>query len=131
MKVRVSVITRSVVRVHVAELKTSRVSFGGRGWFFLGTAERCCKGIVAGLYRARDAKADGCLGWAPDFPLDAAESAIVDLVKGLPPADNAAVRERLGVGQCASLGPPACIHRRRLSSASQAALPCGSQLFWV
>lgn len=58
-------------------------------------AERCCKGIVAGLYRARDAKADGCLGWAPDFPMEAAEAVVVDLVKGVATADGAAVRERL------------------------------------
>ena len=109
MKVRVSVITRSVVRVHVAELKTSRVSFGGRGWFFLGTAERCCKGIVAGLYRARDAKADGCLGWAPDFPLDAAESVVVDLVRGTPVSESLALRGRLN--DWALDNAPAWTHR--------------------
>ena len=31
-------------------------------------AEAICAGLVEGLYRARDTKWDGALGWAPDFP---------------------------------------------------------------
>lgn len=34
------------------------------------------KGIVLGLYMARNDKGDGCLAWAPDFPSDAAERAV-------------------------------------------------------
>ena len=35
-----------------------------------------CKGIVAGLYQLRDEKGDELLGWAPDFPAEAAAEAV-------------------------------------------------------
>ncbi len=35
-----------------------------------------CKGIVLGLYRLRESKSDELLGWAPDFPEEAAGDAI-------------------------------------------------------
>ena len=35
-----------------------------------------CKGIVLGLYRVRRKARDGVLGWAPDFPKEAAVQAV-------------------------------------------------------
>lgn len=35
-----------------------------------------CKGVLLGLYRVRDLKGDDVLGWAPDFPAEAAAEAV-------------------------------------------------------
>lgn len=35
-----------------------------------------CKGIVLGMYRVRKETNDGVLGWAPDFPAEAAADAV-------------------------------------------------------
>lgn len=39
-----------------------------------------CKGIVLGLYQCRDASEDEFLGWAPDFPDEAAGDAVADWI---------------------------------------------------
>jgi hypothetical protein len=39
---------------------------------FEGEALEICKGILLGLYRVHDMKRDDFLGWAEDFPTDAA-----------------------------------------------------------
>jgi hypothetical protein len=40
-----------------------------------------CKGILLGLYRLRDLKGDEFLGWAPDFPGEAAAHAVGELTE--------------------------------------------------
>jgi hypothetical protein len=39
-----------------------------------------CKGIVLGLYQCRDSSGDEFLGWAEDFPAEAAGSAVADWI---------------------------------------------------
>jgi hypothetical protein len=39
-----------------------------------------CKGIVLGLYQCRDASGDEVLGWASDFPAEAAGNAVTDWI---------------------------------------------------
>ncbi len=39
-----------------------------------------CKGIVLGLYLCRNARGDEFLGWAPDFPAEAAGNAVADWI---------------------------------------------------
>lgn len=41
-----------------------------------------CKGVVLGLYRIRDARGDEFLGWAEDFPAEAAADAVRVLAGG-------------------------------------------------
>ena len=48
----------------------------------LGPAEALCAGIVQGLYRARDTKSDGALGWAVDFPAEEAGFVVEEFFKG-------------------------------------------------
>lgn len=55
-----------------------------------------CKGILLGLYRIRDLKGDELLGWAPDFPKEAAAQAVSGLARrDAPKATKAAARPRL------------------------------------
>jgi len=42
-----------------------------------------CKGIVLGLYQCRDESGDDFLGWASDFPAEAATDAVTDWVAGI------------------------------------------------
>jgi hypothetical protein len=42
-----------------------------------------CKGIVVGLYQFRNESGDDFLGWAPDFPAEAAGEAVADWVSGI------------------------------------------------
>jgi hypothetical protein len=63
---------------------------------FLADMQRCletgleaealevCKGVLLGLYCVREIKNDGCLGWAPDFPIEAAMNALEAWKKGAP-----------------------------------------------
>lgn len=45
-------------------------------------AEQICQGIIIGLYGVRDAtNSDGALGWAPDFPAEAAAFATSTLIE--------------------------------------------------
>ena len=48
----------------------------------LAPAEALCAGIVQGLYRARDTKSDGALGWAVDFPAEEAGFVVEEFLKG-------------------------------------------------
>lgn len=41
-----------------------------------------CKGVVLGLYRIRNTRGDEFLGWAEDFPLEAAADAVRVLARG-------------------------------------------------
>jgi hypothetical protein len=55
-----------------------------------------CKGILLGLYRIRGLKGDEFLGWAPDFPEEAAAQAVSGLAgRDAPKATRAAARPRL------------------------------------
>jgi hypothetical protein len=47
-------------------------------------AEKTCIGLVIGLFKLRHAQNDGALGWAPDFPAEAAEQAISDFIELFP-----------------------------------------------
>lgn len=55
-----------------------------------------CKGIVLGLYQIRDRTADEFLGWAPDFPAEAATNALQCWLcgGGRKPADKSATTKR-------------------------------------
>ena len=48
----------------------------------LAPAQALCDGIVQGLYRARDTKSDGALGWAVDFPIEEAGFLVEEFLKG-------------------------------------------------
>jgi hypothetical protein len=54
-----------------------------------------CVGIVQGLYQARDAKSDGALGWAPDFPGEEADHVVAEFLRASPPATRNAAQKRL------------------------------------
>ena len=58
-------------------------------------AEAMCAGMVDGLYRARDIKSDGALGWSPDFPVEEAGHAVAELMRSCPPAEKQAARVRV------------------------------------
>jgi hypothetical protein len=45
-------------------------------------AREICQGIVLGLYRIRDEDGDEFLGWAADFPAEAAQGAVADWISG-------------------------------------------------
>ena len=52
-------------------------------WSSLDTeAVEVCKGILLGLYRIRDTRGDEFLGWAEDFPFEAAADAVRVLAEG-------------------------------------------------
>ena len=42
-----------------------------------------CKGLILGLYEARNKRDDGCLGWAPDFAWITAEEILEKWSKGI------------------------------------------------
>ena len=54
-----------------------------------------CQGIILGLYQVRDEGSDGALGWAEDFPKEAAASAVADLLKKYPIKERQAAGERI------------------------------------
>src|SRR5207248_8837141 len=45
-------------------------------------AREVCKGVLLGLYRIRDSRGDEFLGWAEDFPAEAAADAVGILARG-------------------------------------------------
>lgn len=55
-----------------------------------------CKGIVLGLYRVRDAENDEFLGWAEDFPAEAAGEAVEYWLSGGEPRAAGKRRRRTG-----------------------------------
>ena len=61
----------------------------------LAPAEALCAGIVQGLYRARDTKYDGALGWAVDFPTEEAGFLVGEFLKGCSPTSRKAARVKL------------------------------------
>jgi inosine/xanthosine triphosphate pyrophosphatase family protein len=54
-----------------------------------------CRGIVAGLYKARSTGSDGPLGWAPDFPAEEAGHAVAELLQAIPDQSRGTIRARL------------------------------------
>jgi hypothetical protein len=54
-----------------------------------------CRGIVVGLYKVRTMASDGPLGWAPDFPAEAAGNAVAELLRAVPKEARAATRASL------------------------------------
>ena len=54
-----------------------------------------CRGIVLGLYKAKDSPSDGPLGWAPDFPAEEAGHAVTELLRASPGQTQKVVRVRL------------------------------------
>lgn len=52
----------------------------------LAPAETLCTGIVQGLYRARDSKSDGALGWAVDFPAEEASFVVEEFLNRCRPS---------------------------------------------
>jgi hypothetical protein len=77
------------VEARVEEMKRS-LELG-----LLAPAEALCAGIVEGLYRARDARSDGALGWAPDFPAEEAGFVVEEFLKGCRPASRKAAQANL------------------------------------
>jgi len=58
-------------------------------------AEAICRGIVAGLHKAKDVGSDGPLGWAEDFPAEQACHVVAELIRTCPVEKRPAVRDRL------------------------------------
>jgi len=54
-----------------------------------------CRGIVAGLYKARGTASDGPLGWAPDFPAEEAGHAVAELLRAIPDQSKNSIRTLL------------------------------------
>jgi hypothetical protein len=61
----------------------------------LAPAEALCAGIVSGLYRARDTKSDGALGWAVDFPAEEAGFVVEEFLKRYHPPSRKAAHANL------------------------------------
>ena len=61
-------------------------------------AVKICQGIVLGLYDVRTTDGDGALGWAPDFPMDAAASTVSMLVNLFPADERRAAGRRIITG---------------------------------
>jgi hypothetical protein len=54
-----------------------------------------CRGIVVGLRKAKKAKSDGALVWAPDFPAEEACYVVVELLRACPAEKQRDTRDRL------------------------------------
>ncbi|MFH0909194.1 MAG: hypothetical protein V1929_10560 [bacterium] len=61
----------------------------------MDAAVTMCRGIVSGLYTARNTNSDGPLGWVPDFPAEEAGHAVAELLQASPDEARAAIRARL------------------------------------
>ena len=61
----------------------------------LDPAEALCAGIVQGLYRARDTRSDGALGWAVDFRNEEAGFVVEEFLKGCRPSSRKAAYANL------------------------------------
>jgi hypothetical protein len=61
----------------------------------IAAAETTCLGIVQGLYQARKVQSDGALGWAPDFPAEAAGQAVEKLIQSCCPEVAQSTHDRL------------------------------------
>jgi hypothetical protein len=58
-------------------------------------AKTMCRGLVIGLHTAEGAESDGPLGWAPDFPAEAACHAVAELIRAAPTENRKNTREDL------------------------------------
>ncbi len=58
-------------------------------------AEKICQGIVIGLHAADGTNSDGALGWAPDFPAEAAGWSLSLLLELYPHSERAATGNRV------------------------------------
>lgn len=58
-------------------------------------AESICRGIVLGLYQVKGSSTEGALGWAPDFPAEAAAQAVSNFVEQHAPRQRKAAGKRL------------------------------------
>ncbi len=54
-----------------------------------------CRGILAGLYKARNSASDGPLGWAPDFLAEEAGHAVAEVLRAVRGESREAIRVRL------------------------------------
>jgi hypothetical protein len=61
-------------------------------------AQMLCRGVVTGLYNVRNTKSDGALGWAPDFPAEAAAQTVSNLVELYPRNRRRAAARRIIAG---------------------------------
>ena len=61
----------------------------------MSAAEVVCAGIVDGLYRARDTKSDGALGWAVDFPTEEADHVVSEFVRSCPQSGRVSAQTHL------------------------------------
>jgi hypothetical protein len=61
-------------------------------------AQMLCRGVVTGLYNVRNTKSDGALGWAPDFPAEAAAQTVSNLVELYPRNRRRAAAKRIIAG---------------------------------
>jgi len=64
-------------------------------------AEKICQGIIIGLHSVTKSKNDGALGWAPDFPAEAAAQSLSNLIELYTQNRRKAAAKRIiaGVGQ--------------------------------
>ena len=58
-------------------------------------AEKICQGIVIGLHEADGINSDGALGWAPDFPAEAAGWSLSLLLEMYPQGQRRAAGNRV------------------------------------
>jgi hypothetical protein len=61
-------------------------------------AEKICQGIVLGLHKVHNTNTDGALGWAPDFPAEAAARTVSALVELYPRNRRMAAGKRIFAG---------------------------------
>ena len=54
-----------------------------------------CRGIIVGLYKAKNTPSDGPLGWAPDFPAEEAGHAMAELLRATAGQTRGVIRARL------------------------------------
>jgi hypothetical protein len=58
-------------------------------------AEKICQGIVLGLHEADGTNSDGALGWAPDFPAEAAAASLSILLDLYPQLQRETAGKRI------------------------------------
>ncbi len=88
-KMAESVITDASVKEIIEDMKRRKEAGSETA------AEKICLGIVLGLYRVKDAQNDGAMGWAPDFPAEAAGKAISDFIELFPQSRRFTVGAKL------------------------------------
>ena len=58
-------------------------------------AEKICQGTVLGLHETNETNSDGALGWAPDFPAEAAAWTLSLLLEAYPQSQRRAAAKRI------------------------------------